>query len=96
MSAVKGGKKKISDEVRQQIAIEPADCSLQSIARKYDVSWHHVKKIRTEPHFDTGIAPARESSKTYDRAIEAIEEQLVMFQSALNVLQGLRDIERGL
>jgi hypothetical protein len=87
----------VSPEQRRQIIAEPSSMPLQQIAYKHGVSWYLAKKIREDAN-STALAlpePAPvilDGGTIYDSAITAVEEQLDMFQSALSVLQGLRDL----
>lgn len=93
----------ITDETRRKIASEPPGMPYQQIADRYGVTWYHVKNIRMKAgvHKEQKTKSMEvvrptvtiEGGTKFDRAIEAVEEQLAMFQAALNVLQGLRDLE---
>lgn len=95
----------ISEDVRRKIIAEPSDVPYQQIADKYGVTWYHVKNIRMKAGVHNAAKTQGrktnaiervietvviEAGTHFDRAIEAIDEQIVIYQQAREVLVGLR------
>ena len=91
----------IPDDIKDRIVAEPQHLSVNTLAKKYKLSWYSVDLIRrperTAKKKPASIEVVRKSPTIQpiipiDLVIEDIEEQIAMFQQALSVVQGLREI----
>lgn len=96
--------KRISEEVRAQIAAEPATMSINAIAEKYGLGWSTARALRGLNPPSTSLAkrgevveidPPAEETVTCEfpvKKLDAIYELLTPYQKAVAVLSGVGEV----